>query len=136
MSPEELIEQALEIQPQAYAPYSGFRVGAALWTESGQCFRGCNVENASFGLTCCAERNAVFAMIAAGFQRIQALAVVAPGGASMCGACRQVVAEFGPHCQVYLADSENYASTKGFRATTLEELLPGAFLGKGISRDG
>lgn len=82
---------------RAYAPYSKFPVGAAVLSESGEIFAGCNVENASYGLTICAERNAVFAAVAAGHRRLLACAIYVPGRdvAAPCGACRQVLREFG-----------------------------------------
>ncbi|MGI9244916.1 MAG: cytidine deaminase [Verrucomicrobiales bacterium] len=92
-----LVDAATEARLAAYAPYSKFQVGAALLCESGEIFAGCNVENLSFGLTICAERNAIFAAVAAGMQRFSAIAVVADTekAISPCGACRQVMCEFG-----------------------------------------
>lgn len=91
-----LIAAARAVSQNAYAPYSRFRVGAAVTDENGRVFTGCNVENASYGLTLCAERNAVFQAIAAGARKICAVAVAASGAAEPmpCGACRQVLAEF------------------------------------------
>lgn len=91
-----LVAAALAATKHAYAPYSRFRVGAAVMDDRGRVFSGCNVENASYGLTICAERNAVFQAIAAGARRITAVAVAAGGAAEPwpCGACRQVLAEF------------------------------------------
>ncbi len=105
---EHLIQHARETREHAYAPYSGFAVGAALLTKSGRIFCGCNVENLSFGLTICAERNAVAAAIAAGEREFTAIAVVADSKTPVtpCGACRQVLAEFGENldiCSVNLA---------------------------------
>ena len=100
-----LHERARETAAAAYAPYSGFRVGAAVRTASGGIFAGCNVENASYGLTCCAERSAIFAAVAAEGpgMRIEALAVHADAhSVPPCGACRQVIAEFGPAARVVL----------------------------------
>ncbi len=92
-----LISAAWEVRDRAYAPYSTFHVGAALLGDDGVIYRGCNVENLSFGLTICAERNAVCAAIAAGCRRFHALVVVADTRepVSPCGSCRQVMAEFG-----------------------------------------
>lgn len=124
----ELAELAYEVAHKAYAPSSRFHVGAALRTARAT-YVGCNVENGSYGLTSCAERNAVFAAVAAegGKIKIKAVAVFArsPGKkvktASPCGACRQVLAEFGPKAAVtFLEDGR-------FRTMTVDELLPAAF---------
>jgi cytidine deaminase len=120
---DRLIEAARQAQGHAYAPYSSFPVGAAVLAADGRVFLGCNVENSSFGLTVCAERNAVAAALVAGV-RPTAVAVVANGKAvAPCGACRQVLAEFDPDMPVVLA-----SATDGHRQlTTLGALLPGAF---------
>ena len=123
---ESLVEAALAARDAAYAPYSRFRVGAAVRTADGGVFAGCNVENASYGLTICAERSAVCAAVAAGATRIVAVAVAASGGASPCGACRQVLAEFGPAMEVTLVDADDPAQV---RVTTLDKLLPDSFSG-------
>ena len=115
---------------RAYAPYSGFAVGAALLAENGEVIAGCNVENASYGLTNCAERTALFTMAARGLRTVRALAVVAdsPRAVPPCGACRQALAEFGcadtPLLLANLAGERVYA--------TLGELLPLAFSGKDL----
>jgi cytidine deaminase len=98
----ELITRARTASERAYCPYSRFPVGAAVLTSDGEIFVGCNVENASYGLTICAERSAVFAMVAAGARDIAAVAIYAPTDApsAPCGACRQVINEFGPHARV------------------------------------
>lgn len=117
---------AWEVRENAYAPYSGYRVGAALLAEDGAIFRGANVENASYGLCLCAERSAVAAAVAAGKRSFRAL-VVATGGdraGSPCGMCRQVLAELGESFPV------RCVSEGGDRFdTTVEELLPRAFDG-------
>ena len=121
----ELRAAARAAREQAYAPYSHFTVGAAVQTADGRRFSGVNVENASYGLTICAERAAVFAAVAAGAKRIAAVAVSGPDGATTppCGACRQVLAEFGA-ADVPLS----YARADGdWTDTTLGELLPAAF---------
>lgn len=119
-----LLKAATEARERAYAPYSGFKVGAALLTESGQVITGCNVENASFGATICAERGAVAHAISLGERRFSAIAVIAdfPEPVMPCGICRQVLAEFAPDMPVIMAN------VKGDRRTmTVQELLPGVF---------
>jgi cytidine deaminase len=119
-----LIAAAKAAQRNAHAPYSKFRVGAALLTKSGKVYTGVNVENASYGLTNCAERVAVGKAVSEGHRQFRAIAVVAPSAApSPCGACRQVLAEFG-ECVVICADSRN---TRRLRIHRLSELLPHSF---------
>ena len=119
-----LIAAAKTAQRNAHAPYSKFRVGAALLTKSGKVYTGVNVENASYGLTNCAERVAVGKAVSEGHRKFQAIAVVAPSAAlSPCGACRQVLSEFG-ECVVICADSRN---TRRLRIHLLSELLPHSF---------
>ena len=105
MDDSTLICEALKARESAYAPYSKFAVGAALLCEDGEVFRGCNVENLSFGLTMCAERVAIGAAVAAGKRKFRAVAVVADTDEpiSPCGACRQVLAEFEPSLRILLA---------------------------------
>lgn len=124
MNWEPLIDAAWAVRANAHAPYSKFQVGAALFAEDGRIFAGCNVENLSYGLTQCAERVAVGAAIAAGVRRFLAVAVVADTAVpiSPCGACRQVLAEFGVP-RILLA---NRAESLEF---SLEELLPRASAG-------
>jgi len=119
-----LIDAALAARASAHAPYSKFHVGAAVLTPAGEIFPGCNVENASYGLTICAERAAVCTAIAAGHKKINAVAVVTAGGHSPCGACRQVLSEFGPAMEVLLVDADNPSNVQ---TTTLAELLPRQF---------
>jgi cytidine deaminase len=121
-----LLAAARAVRARAHAPYSKFRVGAAVLDERGRVHAGCNVENASYGLTVCAERNAVAAAVAAGAKRIRAVAVVADPVATPCGACRQVLAELaGPTADVLLAAPQGKADDAD--ATTLGALLPRAF---------
>ena len=122
---QSLISSALGALERAYAPYSGFHVAAALLCGDGSVFTGCNVENASYGLTVCAERNALFQAIAAGEREFSILAVVAdtPQPVAPCGACRQVMAEFG----VDIIVLANLAGD--VLVYRLEELLPAAFQG-------
>lgn len=129
MEYQDLIVKAMKAKEFAYAPYSHFRVGAALLTKSGRIYTGCNVENASFSATNCAERTAVFTAVAQGEQEFTAIAVNGDNESYLppCGICRQVLAEF---CdlktfQVILAISE-----QDYRVVTLAELLPGAFQSK------
>jgi cytidine deaminase len=125
---QELYDLAREVSTYAYAPYSKFQVGAALRTRQGAVFRGCNVENASFGLTCCAERSAVFAAVAAegSNMRIQEVAVyINIGTASPCGACRQVIAEFGTDVHILFSAGNRVADT------SIAELLPSRFVSPG-----
>ena len=119
---DHLIAAATAARREAYAPYSRFAVGAALLTADGQVYTGCNVENASYGLGVCAERNAIFHGVADGARRFTAVAVVTENGVTPCGACRQVLAEFNPQMTVIVAD------TAGRRTIyRLDELLPHAF---------
>lgn len=122
MNIEALIEQAKRAREGAYAPYSHFAVGAALLTRSGRVFTGANVENASYGLTVCAERVAVFNAVTAGEREFAAIAIASSNGASPCGACRQVLAEFGLDMLVISVDMNDCV-----RQWRLEELLPASF---------
>jgi len=120
---EELIRIAKESMNKAYAPYSEFRVGAVVVTKNGKIFTGCNIENSSYGLTICAERVAIFSAIAAGETQIEKLVVVADTiePVSPCGACRQVMSEFGDF-EVILANLQGKVTT-----TKVSDLLPHAF---------
>ncbi len=125
MDLEKLMNAAKAARDNAYVPYSHFAVGAALLADDGNVYTGCNVENASFGLTNCAERTAIFQMVANGARKIVAMAVIAEGErpVSPCGACRQVMAEFGvSETPVMLASVEGQT-----KATTIGQLLPYAF---------
>ncbi len=126
MAPENLLERARAAAVGAHCPYSNFRVGAAVEVD-GRTFVGCNIENASYGLTVCAERVAIFTAVAAGHTRISRLAVscidakadLGPGGRMPCGACRQVMAEFMP--------TDGAVEVDGVGTFTPLELLPGKF---------
>ena len=120
---DQLRTAAEAARAQAYCPYSGFAVGAALEAEDGRVFAGCNVENASFGVTMCAERAALTAAVTAGARRFRRLAIVADSdpAVSPCGACRQALAEFGLGLRV-----EGYGP-RGSRSWTLSQLLPDGF---------
>ena len=118
-----LLHEAIEARKLAYCPYSHYQVGAALLTEEGKIIRGTNVENASYGMTNCAERTAVFTAVASGHQKFQAIAVCTKTIGSPCGACRQVLNEFNP-AMIVLLTNEDGTQVK---ETTLSELLPNAF---------
>jgi cytidine deaminase len=122
---EQLFQGAKAATKKAYAPYSKFRVGAALLTTKGDIFLGCNVENASYGMTNCAERTAIFTAVAKGGPKleIRAIAVMNDKGVdcSPCGACRQVIYEFGPDAIVF------YQNAKSWKQAHITELLPGGF---------
>lgn len=128
MTPDQIsamCEQALQARDNAYAPYSRFRVGSAVFCQSGQIYTGCNIENASYGLTVCAERVALFNAINGGDQQPLGIAVVTSGGHYPCGACRQVMAEFSKDLRVFIGDSN--AMHDPFTEKSLQELLPGTF---------
>ncbi|MCX7851687.1 MAG: cytidine deaminase [Anaerolineae bacterium] len=117
-----LIQAAQAARERAYVPYSRYPVGAAVLTEDGHIVTGCNIENASYPLTCCAERVALFAAVAQGHRRFRALAVVTSNGGSPCGSCRQVMREFAPTMTVIIADTAGNR-----RLTTVADLLPDSF---------
>jgi len=121
-SREELVAQATQARERAYAPYSNYKVGAALLTKSGQVFTGCNVENAVYPLAICAERTAVVKAVSAGEREFVALAVVTENGGPPCGSCRQTLREFGADILVLIANT-----TGTYRETTVAELLPDSF---------
>ncbi|MGJ8695842.1 MAG: cytidine deaminase [Verrucomicrobiaceae bacterium] len=123
MSDQELIKEALAARERAYAPYSEFLVGAALLGKSGKVYAGCNVENASYGLTICAERVAMGTAVSAGEREFEAIAIAVKGGGSPCGACRQVLREFAPELRVLMSDENGTL----VREMSLAELLPESF---------
>ena len=121
---QKLIDAAQDVRQRAYAPYSHFQVGAALETEDGTVFKGCNVENLSYGATICAERNAVFQAVAAGHKKFKAIAVIAdlPTPITPCGMCRQVLGEFGGETEVICTNLK-----KDVMVSSVGALLPAAF---------
>lgn len=142
-----LVRAARAVRRRAYAPYSRFLVGAAVLDDRGRVFAGANVENASYGLTVCAERTAIFAAVAAGARSIRAVAVVAgpakpprrarpprraPPPAAPCGACRQVIHEFGPGAEIILAAPTG----AGIEVVPMRSILPRAFGPHDLSRPG
>lgn len=125
MDYKNLIKNALDYRSRAYAPYSNFQVGAAVLFESGNIYGGCNIENASFGATNCAERTAIFSGIANGEKKMKAIAIVGSQEEHTypCGICRQVLCEFGDeNLEIILAKNE-----EDYIVTTLKEVMPGAF---------
>ena len=120
--PEELVQKAIEARGNAYAPYSHYPVGAALLTASGEIYTGCNVENAAFTPTICAERTAVVKAVSEGKRDFVAIAVATENGGAPCGVCRQVLREFGEDIEVLITDAEG-----DYRTTTVGELLPDSF---------
>lgn len=129
LNAQKLVEMAQSARDRAYAPYSNYQVGAALLTESGEIFTGCNVENAVYPTTCCAERVAIFKAVSEGHRRFRAIAVATEDGGSPCGVCRQVMREFAPEMIVFIADAEN-----GLRQTSVAELLPDSFGPENLGR--
>ena len=121
---EELIRKANEAREQAYAPYSRYQVGAAVLTADGQVFTGCNIENAAFPSSLCAERVAIFKAVSEGHRQLRAIAVLTSNGGSPCGGCRQVMREFGGKQLIVLIADGSGTLLEEF---TLEELLPRSF---------
>lgn len=133
MNMQRLIEEAIVAKEFAYAPYSNFRVGAALLAKSGKIYRGCNIENASFGATNCAERTAVYKAVSEGEKEFEAIVITGDNGDYLppCGICRQVLSEFaGDSLKVILANS-----AEDYHVTTLGELLPGAFQAQNLKTE-
>ncbi|MDN5347488.1 MAG: cytidine deaminase [Clostridia bacterium] len=123
--PSQLLARAAAAREKAYAPYSRFTVGAALLAAGGKIYTGCNIENASYGLSVCAERVALWKAVSEGEREFLALALVADGGGIIfpCGACRQVLAEFNPELELYLSGPEG-----SWQIKNLKTLLPEPFL--------
>lgn len=127
-----LVEQAMKARKKAYVPYSSFQVGAALLTKNDKLYLGCNIENASYGLTNCAERTAIFKAVSEGEDLLKAIAIVGDtdGPISPCGACRQVLAEFcDENTKIILANLNG-----DMVETSIDELLPGFFSKKDLAR--
>lgn len=124
MPEEQLVKDAHTAQQAAYAPYSKYKVGAALRTKAGKVYLGANIENAAYPDSICAERVAMFKAVMEGEREFDAIAVVTRDGGSPCGSCRQVLAEFALDAKVYLANEQGQV----LKETTVRELLPGAFL--------
>jgi len=129
-STDALLDAARNARANAYAPYSGFSVGAAVATQDGKIITGSNVENASFGLTICAERAAIVRAVAEGHRAFRAIAVAGPEGVDTapCGTCRQFIAEFDPDMPVA------FTSSDGVVETTLSKLLPFAFTSEALQQ--
>ncbi len=127
---QSLIDLANEARRRAYAPYSKYRVGAALRTRSGRIFTGVNVENAAYPSSMCAERTAVFKAVSEGERDFEVIAVVTDNGGSPCGGCRQVLAEFGLETIVLIADGKGQL----VKQTSVGELLPEAFTGQKLEQ--
>ncbi len=121
---QKLIEAAIQARQWAYAPYSHYAVGAALLTSGGRIYDGVNVENAAYPTTMCAERVAVYKAVSEGEREFEAIVVATSNGGTLCGSCRQVLAEFGLDTQVLIVTAEGQVKQE----TTLRDLLPGAFL--------
>ncbi|MGD8732478.1 MAG: cytidine deaminase, partial [Anaerolineales bacterium] len=119
----ELIERALAVRANAHAPYSGYAVGAALLTKSGKVYDAVNVENASYPLSMCAERNAIFKAVSEGEKNFEMIAIASDNGGSPCGGCRQVMSEFGLDTKVLTIDKDGHVVLD----SSVRELLPAAF---------
>lgn len=122
ISIEQLVQHSIEARQKAYAPYSHYWVGAAVLTKSGEVITGCNVENASYGATICAERVALTRAVAEGKRDFVAMAVATRDGGTPCGICRQVMAELGLEMTVYITDEHGE-----FWTTSVKQLLPNSF---------
>ena len=116
------VKEAIKMRKRAVAPYSNYTVGAAVVTKSGEIIGGCNVESSSYGLTCCAERIAIYNALSAGHKKFTALAVATDNGGKPCGACRQVIWDICGEIKIYTVDGE-----ENILETTSADLLPDAF---------
>ncbi len=119
----DLVKIASQVRKWAYTPYSNYKVGAAVLTDSGRIYDGVNIENAAFPVTVCAERNAIFKAVSNGERKFQAIAIVTKDGGMPCGSCRQVMAEFSPEMVVIVANDKGKITTE----KKLSDLLPYAF---------
>jgi cytidine deaminase len=126
-SQKDLVAQAIAARENGYAPYSNYKVGAALLAKSGQVYTGCNVENAVYPLTICAERVAVVKAVCEGERSFIAIAVATENGGSPCGSCRQTLREFGRKTVVLIADTAG-----NYRETSVADLLPDSFSSKDL----
>ena len=122
MSKNKLIKTAIKMRNNAIAPFSNYKVGAAVETENGEIIGGCNVENSSYGLTCCAERVALFRALAEGYTKFKALSVSTKNAGMPCGACRQVIWDLCGDIPIYICDTKNIIHTK-----YISELIPQPF---------
>ncbi|HEY52855.1 MAG TPA: cytidine deaminase [Caldilineae bacterium] len=129
MNTQKLLDMAQSARDRAYAPYSHYAVGAALLTESGKIFTGCNVENAVYPATCCAERVAIFKAVSEGHRQFRAIVVATEDGGSPCGVCRQVMREFSPEMIVFIMDAAGKV-----RETSVAALLPDSFGPENLGR--
>jgi len=127
-----LMHAAREARSQSVSPYSKFAVGAAVLTDDHQIITGANVESASYGLSCCAERVALFKALTEGHRKFTALAAASPGGAAPCGACRQVIAEFAAEAKLFIIDSDKNESPE---PTSISSLLPHSFTADDLPTD-
>lgn len=125
---EELLRQAADVRANAYAPYSQFKVGAAVRTKDGKIYTGANMENSSYGLSVCAERHALGAAVSAGEREFDAIAICSKGAVTPCGACRQVISDMCGDIPIYLADE----SGKLKETTQTKTLIPQAFGSKDL----
>ena len=107
----DLIKTAISMRSKAYAPYSNYKVGAAIQTNNNIIFSGCNIENSSYSLTCCAERVAIFKAVSEGYKKFKALSVSTNNGGMPCGACRQVIWELCGNITIYICDNKNLIKT-------------------------
>ena len=119
---KKLIDEAIKMRKRSYAPYSKYRVGAAVETESGDIIGGCNVESSSYGLTCCAERTALFRAIAEGYKKFIGIAIATKNGGMPCGACRQVIWDLCKEIPIYICNDNGHIKT-----ILSSKLLPDAF---------
>ena len=127
---DSLVKDAIAAQEKSYSPYSNYQVGAALLTKTGKVYTGCNIENAAYTPSICAERVAIFKAVSEGEREFEAIAVVTKDGGSPCGVCRQVMSEFMLDAQVIIADSDG----KKHAEMSVSELLPRAFVPENLHK--